>query len=494
MNKPTPPISPELLAEKIERIENFELPHLLEEFKSQPRLVRALWFLQWVSQPTNYPGGLSKFAGDLIQANVHRLGTPGMLKTGTHDKYREADAARLLRELRQLPESILENKNLTPATVRQALVDHASDNLGTYFKELCEHPHVGFRPWENGEGARWHFGDEKGAPWYFADVADAVLAFMDAREEELRSRIAETEITREIRRWTAKSRSMRRPVMFIGNTRFGKTESIKLEAAADPGNCRLVNTPSTNAIGDLLREVAKSLGIEVGSQSLGPAFQSRIDYVLRFSQLQLIFDEAQFLLPINYSRNTAPKRLNWVRRSIIDQGTPAIFVCTPQSYFTARKHFVKTTEFVMEQFDERLLVRQLPSELSEADLLAVARVHFPDLAEVYLGFVVDTVLATERNFVSDVEKIATLAKDNAREARHRRPTLSDIQAAVADVLPTDGSRTDLQDSGDRSPVVVPQESQPPRERKSCALLLPLPRRGLEISNRSRLERPEEVPV
>jgi hypothetical protein len=474
MSEATPPIRPELLAAKIEKIENFEQPELLEEFAAEPRLVRALWFLQFVSHPENYAGGLSRFAHDLIAAQSEKVGTRHSVEANAHQgHYALADAIEIFRELphdarRQLfgeDTNLMEDayrsscdvddsefveywpdlrkpttrqrpkiwnawlrKTLTIEAVRSVCARAAQDGLADYLKNLCELPHASFRR----SAAKGYC-----APWYFEAVADALLTFIDSRAEQMRSLIAETEITREIRRWTAKSRGMRRPIMFVGNTRFGKTEAIKLEAAADPGNCRLVNTPASNAITDLLREVAKSLGIEVGPSNAGRELGERIDYVLRFSRLQLIFDECQFLLPGNYSRNTAPARLNWVRRSIIDQNTPAVFVCTPQSYLPAKNRFVRTTGFVMEQFDERvLLTRQLPSELSEADLLAVARVHFTDLAEDYLRFVVDTVLATERNFVSDIEKIATLAKDNAREQGRNRPTLSDIESAMADVLPT----------------------------------------------------------
>jgi hypothetical protein len=100
----------------------------------------------------------------------------------------------------------------------------------------------------------------------------------------------------------------------------------------------------------------------------------------------------------------------------MDQGVPAVFVCTPQSYLPARRRFVNPTGFAMEQFDERILKSvHLPEELCEADLLAVARIHFSELADEYLQFVVNTALATKRNFVSDIKKIATLAKDSARE-------------------------------------------------------------------------------
>src|SRR5260370_41748581 len=77
--KPTRPIRAELLAAKIDKIQNFEQPRLLEEFGQNPRLVSTLWFLQWVSHPSNYPGGLSKFAADLIDASTYRIGTKRMI-------------------------------------------------------------------------------------------------------------------------------------------------------------------------------------------------------------------------------------------------------------------------------------------------------------------------------------------------------------------------------------------------------------------------------
>lgn len=106
------------------------------------------------------------------------------------------------------------------------------------------------------------------------------------------------------------------------------------------------------------------------------------------------------------------------------------FCLPPQSYLPAKRRLVRTTGFAMEQFDERILKTvHLPNELSEPDLLAVARIHFQDLPDDYLSLVVKAALATERNYVSDISKIATLAKDNAREEGRERPLLDDIEAA-----------------------------------------------------------------
>jgi hypothetical protein len=108
---------------------------------------------------------------------------------------------------------------------------------------------------------------------------------------------------------------------------------------------------------------------------------------------------------------------------------------------------------------------ELPEKLSREDLMAIARIHFPKLADAYLEFVVEKAVATERNFVSDIEKIATLARDNAQESGRALPALEDIKAAIADVLPTI-SRTVPGDAGDalQPRCIVPARAvQAPRK-------------------------------
>ena len=432
------PIKPEALAAKCEQIENYELPRLLEEGASEPRMRPALWYLQWVSQPSNYPGGLGKFTSDLVAASGDKIGTPHILKCKAVDRYPLNDARRILGELGDgcyrdilgpnselFQEAFLPGSKakpprewvdlfldaLTPSAVRSLCRKRAEEWLAQYFIDLCELPNVGFRPY----CPNW-LDKERGAPWYFANVAGALLDFIDARSEQLRAEIAETEITQLISKWIVKSRRTREAVMITGNSRLGKTWGVKLNAKTSPGSCRLVDTPEAPAISDLLREVAKTLGLYVKPGTSCSDLRERIDYVLRFSHLQLIFDEANFLFPAVFSRNTTPLRLNWVRRAVIDKDVPAVFVCTPQSYELAKKRFVKSTGYAMEQFDERVFPVHLPDELSEKDLLAIARIHLGNVDENYLGFVVDQIVATERNFTSDLKRIAFLANDHAIES------------------------------------------------------------------------------
>ena len=127
---------------------------------------------------------------------------------------------------------------------------------------------------------------------------------------------------------------------------------------------------------------------------------------------------------------------------------------------------------------------------SKRRLVTVARVHFSNLSEEYLHFVVDKAIATERNFVSDIEKIATLSKDNAREHGREWPLLCDIKAAMADVLPTPPAPAMLPIERRKSPIALA-----PRKRcKTDADALPRPRGGLETLGHNRLGRPFEMPA
>lgn len=527
MSERVPPIRSELLAAKIEKLRNFELPDLFDEFSAEPRFIGALWFLEYVSKPDNYAGGLTKFAEEFASACAERIGTPTMLKVGAAAAYKPNEAVAIFKELREPARSeifgadtwILDNAffcdetprtnrinvqrhenfwdedspkitwkgtrrrvlsvlvaKLTPAAARDVCLKHVTERLATYLKAVCEMPHVGLLPSESKDGA----------PEYFSQVGATLLSFIDQRANTLRASLAETEVTRLVFRWMSKAREMNEPVMISGNARFGKTETVKLLCDMQPGDFRLVNTPASNAIGDLFREVARSLGIEVGAQNNLRELRERVEFVLRFSRLVLCFDEFQFVLPANYSRNTAPARLNWLRRAIVDQKLPAVFICTPQSYLPAKKRFLKTTGFAIEQFDERILKTvHLPNELSEADLLAVARIHFSDLTEEYLQLVVEAALATERNYVSDVSKIAKLAKDNARENSRQRPLLCDIEAAIADVLPTRPTRaTALLTTRKRPPIAAPiptpckAPASPLQTARISSATLPESRRGM----------------
>lgn len=483
------PIDPLRLAEKMHSARNFKNLALAEEFNQEPRFVEVLWALQFFSQYARpkagrtgefiggYAGGLRAFTRDLIDDSRDLIGTLEMREIG--DVYYDVEKARAvyngipLRNRAIAPEmaawevdavlykptsrtmivpaaefiddrstspSCRVSRRTTAAIVKQAsreafttlCVDAAQESLADYLRALCEEPAVRFTR-DSDADFQWSKGQ---APWFFAEIGAALIRFIDRYQERVYRQIADTEVSRKVGKWLGVARATRRGVLISGSSRLGKTESVEAFCEAHPGRARLVQTPSSNSESELLRAVAKSLGMDISPSKRGYQLREQVNYLIAEAGLMLVFDEAQAIFPMSFGKNTPPARLNWIRRSVLDCGIPAGFVCTPQAYESARKKFLRTTNFAIEQWDERLLPTvYLPEEVDANDLLAIARIRFPGLHLNDLEYVVEAVRLKDRNFVSDVSRVADLARLNADEAGRAQPNMSDIKAAFADAFP-----------------------------------------------------------
>ena len=183
-----------------------------------------------------------------------------------------------------------------------------------------------------------------------------------------------------------------------------------------PGLARLVRVPCDNSMSSFFKRIAEALGIECSFGSNVSRLKDRIEYVMKHSGLFLVLDEGAFLIPQEYTETTAPHRLNWVRTEIVDRNLPLAIAVTPQSFESAVSRFVKKTHYTMEQFFGRnFLTRRLPAALPEADLVAVAKIHFPEMDEVTLGYIASEARLSQ-NYLQAVEGIAKLARWKAARA------------------------------------------------------------------------------
>ena len=258
---------------------------------------------------------------------------------------------------------------------------------------------------------------------------------MDARAAQVQRRIALTQVTEKVFNALDFANAERVMVHIEGDSRFGKTESVATWAEMWPGRARVVRTPSWNGEKDLFRAIAEAFGIHHGHSAGGEPLKAKVEFVIRHGGLMMIFDEASFLVPSNYSATTAPARLNWVRTAIVDRNVPVVLVVTPQSYHSAVSRFVKKTGYSIEQFLGREALRvQLPNELPPEDMLAVARIHFPDTDEDLLGLVVGHALQSE-GYLKTVENIAKRARYIAAKRGSKTLTLKDVDRAISEVTP-----------------------------------------------------------
>lgn len=439
MNKPLSirTVDPVSVAEKLDAVRNFLLPAIAAQIEAEPRLVEALWFLQWVSIPENYAGGLSKFAQDLLARFPDQIGTLEMLECRSE----KPGPKSIQKMLEDFPHAVREeiiyaqdqgHCEIDLSALKAKALDTAKADLANFLQAVCEV-----------EGCRFDgLPDLDWMPenlWYFPRLWKCVFAWMGEHAERVRAASAETSVTKEISRWLELAQESGKGVMFIGHSRFGKSRAIRSFATMYPGRVRIVETPSSSSEGDLLQALARALGIRYDRKGFVALHEQRatIDKVLRQANLMLIFDEAQFLFPQGGNKRAAPPRLNYVRRSIMDIGVPTAFVCTHQNWKDVEKNFLKVTGYAMEQFEGRLLRPpiHLANELTEAEMIEVARVHLPELHELYLRrAVLQMRPLVGGDLLSSIENVAIIARSYAKERGAAAPCLDDVIKAIEDAL------------------------------------------------------------
>jgi hypothetical protein len=160
---------------------------------------------------------------------------------------------------------------------------------------------------------------------------------------EAAGQIAETVITKTVFRELEFAFAERVPVPFVGESRFGKTKSIGTFCEMHPGRARLVTVPESNREADLTRAHADAFGIEYTPGATSSALKGKVEFILRHAGVMIVYDESHFLVPVSYHKATPPRRLNWVRTKVIDQGVPCALFATPQSYDQTLEKYVNTT-------------------------------------------------------------------------------------------------------------------------------------------------------
>jgi hypothetical protein len=524
------PIRPELLAAKLAAIRNYEYPALLEEMTAKPRLVETLWFLQAMSLR---PGGLLKFVEELLAEFPERLGTPTMVKAKS-ENYRTSEKLAVFYELprRSRPHIKLGRDNVRGAILADMTKDEvtkldasdrravesavkemdtesfrgicrraAMEKLPEYFTALCTEKGRGV-----GQVESWQDMDDDysilddlpddscarvflaqkaeaapqpipaGSGWFFQDVMGAVAKFMDRAAVKVKQRLAMTEVAKLIFDRLDYALAEKVMVRIEGGSRFGKTEALSAWVDMRPGLARLVRVPCDNSMVSFFKRIGEALGIDCSYGSNPSRLKERVEYVIQHSGLFLLLDEAHFLAPMNFTENTSPHRLNWVRTEVVDRHLPLAISVTPQAFKGAIARFVKKTRYDMTQFFGReFLPCVLPEVLSEADLIAVARIHFPGLGDNALGYIANEARLSQ-NYLQAVEAIARRTRFLAGK-RGGAVRLKDVETAASEVLARNPISADQGDKGAQidSREAAPSVTRPAAGRRVNGPLKPVAR-------------------
>jgi hypothetical protein len=451
------------VAKKLEAIRNHEYPELLAQLAAQPRLPEMMVFLEYIAMQ---PGGMVKFCADTLELLPERFGTetmraarkaeytlqekdsiyseipykynPAHLRdpdqesaeseflAARTDYYEPPDPEKLARDRREFQDFL---KAWTAQEIRKVCSDAAMENLPRYLEDLCVKADKGFKEPE----APLYY--ENGPYWFMDDPVAVVFEMMDRRAKEVSKRLAMTAVAKKVFDALDYALQERVTVRIEGDSRFGKTEAGKAHVEIHPGLERRTVVPESNSLSDFLRAIADSLGIAYSCGTGLQVLREKIRYVQRQFRCLLLLDESHYLVPQNYTKTTPPQRLNWVRAELIDMGFPVALIHTPQTFLPDVDKFVGKTKFAMQQFFGRIYRSvRLPDELDRPDLLAVARIHFPEFSDEYLEVIADLAELSE-NYLQTVEAVAKLARYIARREGHRRITVSDIETAAGEIIP-----------------------------------------------------------
>ncbi len=466
---PRSAISPLTIAEKLAAAANLTEPALAEQIRKEPRLVELLWFLQWAS---TQPGGLEKFALDVVQefaphfgpAIVHDEAAPLTLEqrgqiwktvsgrvevelipfkswqTQRHDD--DWQSVDMLESFGRYPapRDPTEQKRFQAALVkvprpqfRDAFLDAAKDGLAFHLRDMCQG--ITERDFYGRPDPKTTVQIISHAPWYCENLMAVLFEAMDMHAARIELQLARTEVVSLVFDRLDYAWQQKVLVKIEGDTRTGKTEAVKAWCAMHPGKSRLVSTPSGKSCGDMFKAIAEAIGLPFGPRTKGPDLKDQIQFIIRHGGLFLVFDEAHFLLPSNFDRNTQPARLDWLRTQVVDRKLPVALVTTPQAFKHSADKFQRWTGYNFGQFFGRIMSNvTLPNELSEADLLAVTKIQGPDIPEKLHRLIVARSMQSE-GYLKTIEAVCSRARYIAQRDNHPAITLADVELAASEIIP-----------------------------------------------------------
>jgi DNA transposition AAA+ family ATPase len=449
----TAPIRAELLAKRIQAAHEVTDVEFRDQLARIPDLPRLLWFAQWYSFQ---PGGLSALVAAMIEACPDSFDTPTSVACGQRDRFTPREAFAIAKEIAcdwhfripipfavskriqraefedvelsgDVPEAIDVASRIGTKGVREICREAALRHLPEILRDLCESPKMAFP--EAPTSAK-----RSKAFWFLDDLLKVLRATMEAHSKRVATSIVPTKIVGMVFDELDFAAMQRRAVSIMGNSRLGKTVAVSGWCRMNPGRGRLVTVPDGQRERDFLAAHADAFGISHDPRSSNRILRNVVAYVVKWSRLTLVYDEAHFLIPTRYSRGTPPSRLNWIRCQVIDRGVGCAFFSTPQSYNGALQRYVQQTRYTFEQWVGRVGASlTLPEDLPNEDLVAVARRLCPTLSDRLVSLLASCAAFSD-GYVATLEDLAERLRFYAGRGGRSIPSEDDVDAAVLRVM------------------------------------------------------------
>ncbi|HUZ06338.1 MAG TPA: ATP-binding protein, partial [Candidatus Paceibacterota bacterium] len=140
----------------------------------------------------------------------------------------------------------------------------------------------------------------------------------------------ENTVGRKILEAFANARETRSLVLIQGVSGIGKSHIARGYVQRSAGLARLINVPSSGDDQSFFRTIATALGLSSSLKLKAVEMRERIEATLCGGDLELIFDQAEFLFPQFLRGYSLPSRLAWIRTALVDRGVPVSILATPQ--------------------------------------------------------------------------------------------------------------------------------------------------------------------
>ncbi len=268
----------------------------------------------------------------------------------------------------------------------------------------------------------------------FRDLRSALLACKTEMQSANNAAVAKTSVNVAVREALDFCLSQKGLCLMEGTYRSGKSFSAQSWCLERPGRARYLSLSAYTDETTFFRLIARSIGTASTAQRKALEIRQRVEDGLRTRDLMLVIDECEYLLPACARPTTAPSRLNYLMADLENRGVAVALIGSRNFSRTLTNLERKLPTYGAEQFYGRLRLRpQLPDELTEEDLFAVASLALPKSDQPSRMLLVGHAL-TAKGRIASLEHATKRALFFA-EIERRPVRFSDVERAINESSP-----------------------------------------------------------
>ncbi len=180
-------------------------------------------------------------------------------------------------------------------------------------ERLCLDPDFGFK---NITGSR--------------DLVVVIEKYRQKLNKTVSHDLAETSIKRQIFDCLDYALDEKAFVIIEGDSRMGKTVSAQNWCEQHQGEAIYIKLEPCADEKSFFRTIARAIGTSYSAGRKSIEIRHRIEDALHLTKQLLVIDEAHYIHNLARRPSSEPRKLEWLRSSLIDKGVPIALISTPQ--------------------------------------------------------------------------------------------------------------------------------------------------------------------